>query len=112
MTKEEAIEHLEHCGSEPYCYDYQKHNCSGCNARKALNMGITALRESLLFDNSVEAIPVEWIQRKIDMLEQNMCGDLPASTMLAQLHELVSLKRLVTDWEKEHWTKIVGENEE
>lgn len=61
---------------------------------------------------TVEAIPVEWIQRKIDMLEQNMDSDLPKPAMLAQLHELVSLKRLVTDWEKERWAKIVGEKEE
>ena len=52
---------------------------------------------------NAEAIPVKWIQRKIDMLEQNMDSDLPKLDMLAQLHELVSLKRLVTDWEKEKW---------
>lgn len=50
-----------------------------------------------------DAIPVEWIQRKIDMLEQNMDSGLPEDAMFAQLHELVSLKRLVTDWEKEKW---------
>ena len=52
---------------------------------------------------TVDAIPVEWIQRKIDMLEQNMDSGLHEPAMLAQLNELVSLKRLVTDWEKERW---------
>ena len=60
MTKEEAIEHLKHCGAEPYCYDYKTRNCSGCNARKALNLGIIALRESISFDNRVEALRREF----------------------------------------------------
>lgn len=54
MNKAEAIKHLEHCGAEPYCYDYQRSNCRGCNARKALNMGIDALRQSIAFDHQVE----------------------------------------------------------
>lgn len=52
---------------------------------------------------TVEAIPIEWIQSKIDMLEHNMDSDLPASAMLAQLHELASLKRLVAEWRIEQW---------
>lgn len=52
--------------------------------------------------STVDAIPVEWIQRKIDMLEQNMYSDLPKPAMLAQFIELINLKRLVTDWEAEN----------
>lgn len=56
MNKEEAIEHLKHCGAEPYCFDYKRHNCHECNTRKALNMGIMALRESITFEYNVEKI--------------------------------------------------------
>ena len=73
---------------------------------------LTEVRDKVRALPAVDAIPVKWIQRKIDMLEQNMDSGLPEPAMLAQLNELVSLKRLVTDWEKERWAKIVGEKEE
>lgn len=61
---------------------------------------------------TVNAIPVEWIQEKIDVLERDIGSDLPASVTLAQLHELISLKRLITDWWKERLIKDVERKKE
>ena len=111
INRDEAITRFKRMRSEiaeNMHSDYAEHNEYNEGFADALDYVIALLSTM----TAVEAIHVERIQSKIDMLEQNIDSGLSAPAMFAQLHELVSLKRLVTDWEKEHWTKILGEKEE
>ena len=96
MTKEEAIEKLQDILDEATAYEHAV--CYVTNVDKEpLTMAIDALK--------TEAIPVEWIKKRIEMLNEytSEYGGIAEydGVVTATIHEASGLVRAIYDWREE-----------
>ena len=89
MTKDYAIEMLEHCMAEYRCVDYKYRNCHKCNQRIAQDMAIEALK--------TESIPVDWMQQWFS----NQGGRRIGKIIVAE-----TFNRMLEDWRRKEYGKL------